>query len=334
MATPSNPQVRFFRVIIGLLRSALKFSHLKPLAYVLGALLLVNIRSFPLVWHARVLGHLVVWNLRRLLASDKRRFLEATAPIADDPWKRVSVHKGWASPDDCDFLGHLSNSCYAKVRMELVLYADHSLRLAMAKNLDHARIKICVSNVAPFMLEGGWMPLGGADYLFVSEIPIFSHYEIRSKVASWDDKWLYVHSEFVTRPERTSKATKTVEAVADCAAEKTLDRPKHNPRKVREDGTVLHCVAISRYCFKMGRITVPPRIVLSICGFGSDRSNWVRSETMKSQGQLRQFLEGGWRSEKGWDLPEFEERRLAGLEWCRKISEGISAAEWDMSLSA
>jgi len=308
MATPSNPQVRFFRVIIGLLRSALKFSHLRPLAYVLGALLLINIRSFPLVWHARVLGHLVIWNVRRLLASDKRRFLEATAPIADDPWKRISVHKGWAGPDDCDFLGHLSNSCYAKI-------------------LDHARIKICVANVAPFMLEGGWMPLGGADYVYISEIPIFSHYEIRSKVASWDDKWLYVHSEFITRP-RSSKAVEKAEAAAECAAEKALDRPKHKARNVRDDGTILHCVAISRYCFKMGRITVPPRVVLAVCGFGSDRNNWIRSASMKSQGQLRQFLEGGWRSEKGWDLPEFEERRLAGLEWCRKLSEGINGAQW------
>lgn len=30
----------------------------------------------------------------------------------------------------------------------------------------------------------------GADYLFVSEIPIFSRYEIRSRIGGWDDKWV------------------------------------------------------------------------------------------------------------------------------------------------
>jgi hypothetical protein len=27
---------------------------------------------------------------------------------------------------------------------------------------------------------------------------------------------------------------------------------------VREDGSVLHCFSVSSYCFKVGRLTVPP----------------------------------------------------------------------------
>lgn len=33
--------------------------------------------------------------------------------------------------------------------------------------------------------------------------------------------------------------------------------------KVRSDGSVLHCLAVSSYCFKIGRLTVPPVSTLS-----------------------------------------------------------------------
>lgn len=33
---------------------------------------------------------------------------------------------------------------------------------------------------------------------------------------------------------------------------------KRVAQKVRSDGSVLHCLAVSSYCFKIGRLTVPP----------------------------------------------------------------------------
>lgn len=30
----------------------------------------------------------------------------------------------------------------------------------------------------------------GADYAFLSEIPMFTPYEVRAKVAGWDEKWV------------------------------------------------------------------------------------------------------------------------------------------------
>jgi len=103
---------------------------------------------------------------------------------------------------------------------------------------------------------------------------------------------------------------------------------KEKPRaSIRSDGSVLHCVAVSVYCFKMGRITVPPKVVLSTCGFGADLSKMSRIKEMKEAGNIQQFLEGGWKSNSAqWDLPEFETERVEGLEWCRKLSQGGGSA--------
>ncbi|KAJ3483365.1 hypothetical protein NLI96_g6374 [Meripilus lineatus] len=286
--------------------------YFRTIALILSTLVLINARSFPLVWHMRVLRQLVEWNLRKALSPNKRLFMQKTSPVAQDPFKVMVTQKFWAGPDDCDFLGHLSNSSYAK-------------------NLDIARMKVCIINLRPFMLEGGWMPLAGADYAFISEIRLFSHYEVRSKVASWDEKWLYLLSEFVTH----SPAPQTASSGSRSGTEKgptphsALSLPKADPKATRPDGTRLHCLAISRYCFKIGRLTVPPRIAMAICGFGPDRSNWLRSASMQEEGTLRMFLEGGWRKERGWELGEYEEKRAAGMVWCEKLKEGITAlADW------
>ncbi|TCD66594.1 hypothetical protein EIP91_001151 [Steccherinum ochraceum] len=288
------------RLILGLPRAVLRLlgsknigsQYLRALAVAFGSLLLLNARSLPLIWHIRMFRHLIKWHVLRILAPNKEHYLEQVSPVAQDPFQSQVSHCYWATPDDCDFLGHLSNSAYAK-------------------NLDIARMKVLVHHLHPFMLAGGFLPMAGADYAYISEIPMFAHYEVIAKTASWDDKWIYLYSEFITRPKQT-KGGKPI-------------------RGLRPDGTKVHCVAISRYVFKLGRITVPPRVALSICGFGADRRNWDEAVVMRKKGTLKEFLKGGWKDAKGLDLPEFEERRLAGLEWCQKLNEGMGQAathEW------
>lgn len=121
------------------------------------------------------------------------------------------------------------------------------------------------------------------------------------------------------------------------------------------EGAVLHCIHVSSYCFKHGRITIPPRVALVASGFGdpqrkrwervqdirdtrkypidavylssSSPSNYPSSSSPSTTGEmgqeqsswtgLRAILRGGWRQyehEGLWDLPEYEDQRLAALE--------------------
>ncbi|KAJ7485010.1 hypothetical protein B0H11DRAFT_1861802 [Mycena galericulata] len=306
--------IKSTRAIPSKTRLPKSLAHSYPFTLLLRALallILINFRSFPLCWHFRILRHLAWWNFRRLTSLNQPQYIKSTSPIGKDPFGVVVTLNQRAGPDDCDFLGHLSNSAYAK-------------------NLDEARMKLCIENLRPFMMAGGWMPLAGADYAYVSEIPLLAKYQIRTRVAGFDNKWVYVHSEFVTTPGKPKDTMKAVTAtqVLSTSALSRSTRPATRRLKVREDGTVLHCTAISRYCFKMGSLTVPPSVAFGTCGFGSDSTNWTRSEEMQQAGKLRNFLRGGWRDHVDFDFSDFEEARLAGMEWCSRLVEGISGATW------
>jgi len=89
------------------------------------------------------------------------------------------------------------------------------------------------------------------------------------------------------------------------------------------DGATLHCVSISQVCAKIGRITVPPGIVLALSGFSappspSSSGNGIQPyshsnppphyphikgffSSRVTRHHYRQFLRGGWR-----DVPEGE----------------------------
>jgi len=117
------------------------------------------------------------------------------------------------------------------------------------------------------------------------------------------------------------------------------------------DGAVLHCVAISCICFKHGRITVPPGVILPCEGFSkppsttSDTSfssthpppHWKKAQALRlapsgSLPAFANFLKGGWRNvpegERWWedalDGP-VEEQRKANLQIFDHIRKGMEA---------
>jgi acyl-CoA thioesterase FadM len=81
------------------------------------------------------------------------------------------VYKTWASIDDCDFNGHLSNSSYATT-------------------LDAARLKTAVASFPFFFGAGGRMALGATQYTFIREIPMSMPYEVQLCTVGWDNKWV------------------------------------------------------------------------------------------------------------------------------------------------
>ncbi|KAG8693847.1 hypothetical protein FRC08_008853, partial [Ceratobasidium sp. 394] len=315
-------------------RSILPFIP-RPLKWFALIIFLVNVRSWPGVWHARVFKSVFKIRLSGLLhkRGKEQEWWTSVSPVGRSVFPTpegsdkgaLSVLKSWAAPDDCDWNGHLSNSCYAK-------------------NLDPARMQACLDWFPAFFGDGGWVALGGAHYHYIREIPVNASYEIRLSIGGWEDKWIYLVAKFVTHPKQKSKsgpsshqtstpsqpATSTTIPVIttpstplvtepstpgepstitpmtngslDAARVDTKLSPKPTLRTHDDDGALIHCIAVSTYVFKHGRLTVPPKIALAMSGFSltqvDDKSNWTTASSMRAQrpSPIRDFLRGGWKT--------------------------------------
>ncbi|KAJ7247063.1 hypothetical protein C8J57DRAFT_1190237 [Mycena rebaudengoi] len=272
--------------------------HLVPTTgkYLAFLLLLLNAGSLPGAWHLnlRVIFRVISLVLdRRLLQlrslfwseADKQKALaawhEARLPIGEHPFRRSSSYKSWVGFDDADFNMHMSNSSYAKA-------------------LDPARICFAVDTFPNLFRAGGWIPLAATHYHFLHEIPIFTRYEIRTTIGAWDDKWLWTIHRFVMRPSKkikiksnsmvdvikstpaTGEDSKATPAFYGSTPSDSNDKFNSNTsapealgsallaaavREEEPDGGVLCTIVVSQLCFKQGRITIPPVVLLASNGF-------------------------------------------------------------------
>lgn len=129
-----------------------------------------------------------------------------------------------------------------------------------------------------------------------------------------------------------------------------------------EDGATLHCISVCELCFKVGRITVPPAIVLALEGFSNPPPSSSSSDPLKEHPStyslsnpppnfietqkllapdapyghtktLQNFLRGGWRDvpagERWWEDAlggDIEVRRARNLELVKGVTLGLQGA--------
>lgn len=100
----------------------------------------------------------------------------------------------------------------------------------------------------------------------------------------------------------------------------------------------LHAVSISQYCFKHGRVTVPPRVALTLAGFGTfpaARHRWDKLLALRDdKKKMKDIMRGGWRDEDGgdvtlgegfWEFEEFEREGVRRGREIRKVKEVMDA---------
>ncbi|CAL1709867.1 unnamed protein product [Somion occarium] len=335
-------------------------------------LFLINVRSWPLTWHLRVWRPVFQIKLRQTLAqlscifqsrrirnAENERFLESLSPVGMNPLDITSPYKTWAGPDDCDFNFHLSNSSYAK-------------------NLDAARFKTSATFFPALFTCGGFVALGATHYSFLREIPICAKYEMISNLLCWDNKWIYIVTRFITRGQnRKSNLPKLGPSTSNINLQLSnleLNLPDLGPGSsglkhfistealnAESQGATLNCIAISRMCFKFGRITAPPSLVLACEGFTNPlpkshllscdpncplstyshanppphykkhvlalRNPDLDNGSLK---RLQKFLKGGWRDvpegERWWEEAlggALEERRKKNMELVDGVRSGM-----------
>ncbi|KAK0205239.1 hypothetical protein DFS33DRAFT_1326818 [Desarmillaria ectypa] len=316
-----------------------------PVRYILGFLFLLNIRAFPLAWHVRVLWsyfafHIQYWlhGLSIIYKSTSAKqtatqvWWDSRSPIGKSPFDLVLKYTDWSSPDVCDYNLHLSNSCYAKT-------------------LDTVRMKWVLAFVSQVFRVDGVLPVGGTPLLhfiipkstlfsdvvsIYQRIPMLRRFEVRCSVVTWGEKWLYLVAKFVTTGSRkvTPRAEDTTpSSFPGTPSDSDADLQQKVSDKLSEepDEAVVHCVSISQVCFKIGRITVPPALVLALSGCSEGnytRANpppgYLVAQKIVVEGQAKDILKGRWKcvpkSERWWEeafgesIEKIRMERLAAME--------------------
>ncbi|EEH07909.1 conserved hypothetical protein [Histoplasma capsulatum G186AR] len=224
-------------------------------------LLLINIKSLPLAWHVRIFYYLFKnLNFRRHTHPKlKERFTKRAGNSGAHPlFTPVSV-MSHTSLMEIDYNLHKSNSTY---------FSDLDIsRTALVTDICTPGLEICrreldkvLDDTTPSNGNGNANSnantgkplkkkypgkiavfLGSVYCSFKKEIPPYERYEMQSRIAGWDEKWLYVVTYFL-RPARRRGERRTVLAVG-----------------------------ISQYVIKKGRLTLKPAKVLNASGLIPDR---------------------------------------------------------------
>ncbi|KAK0342653.1 hypothetical protein LTR91_022167 [Friedmanniomyces endolithicus] len=234
----SLPSVRAY---IARFLGAKASKHMWKIAAV--AFALTNFKNLPGVWHIRVLrGILYQLYLQPSPQPPKHLF----APLITS--SRNSLY-------DCDYNFHKSNSTYFT---DLDVARAHTVGCLVRTGL--ARLNRGDEEGLPAetkSAKGSYsVALGAVSCFFQKQIEPLQSFEIYTRVLSWDRKWLYLVSHVVEKGAIKPDAYVLQPWKKSKRRSEALKREDDDLRKH------IYASSLARYCFKKGRLTINPEIVL------------------------------------------------------------------------
>ena len=216
---------------------------------------------------------------------------------------------------EVDYNIHKSNSTYFADldvgRTELVSHLMSSGLQALGNN---AKTKLVMDPSAPSRPAKGKMGimLGAVHCSFKKEIKPYAKFEMWSRILAWDRKWMYIVTHFVEK---------------GAVKPRSWDVGDFGPTR-KDDGSSqdfeknIYATALSKYVFKLGRLTVHPAIVISASGLLPERpGGWVATEN----GMAKPTEAGAGGPEAAtnstaWDWRQTETELNRGLEYAEKFA--------------
>ncbi|KAK2863645.1 hypothetical protein FQN49_004138 [Arthroderma sp. PD_2] len=198
--------------------------------------ILFNLKSAPFSWHIRLFYHLIRGIRLKKHIYPNPQSKEHTNPGHVHPIFVPSSTTSRTTLWETDYNIHKSNSTYfadldiARTGLVTGLYSPglELVKREMNKEVDANGKQLYPGRIA--------VMLGSVYCTFKKEIKSYEKYEMRTKIAGWDEKWLYTLTFFLRFPKR------------------------------KGEHKVLLAVGISKYVVKKGRKTVRPENVLRASG--------------------------------------------------------------------
>ncbi|KAG8848276.1 hypothetical protein FRB96_001249 [Tulasnella sp. 330] len=307
----------------------------RPIKFLVLFIFLLNYRSWPFVWHLKVLKYYTRLHLDKLFLARtspmKRKWIENISIVGANPFELVSTVKCYAGLDDISM--------------------DRLSETAVRKACDRGRAKVDSGLYPALFGEGIYTALGSSHCYFIRGIPHGTSYEVRTTIGGWDKKWMYLVHHFITFPNRRTKSQSLVVAPTtrkELMPSRNCNIPKYFTKTPLPEDAIVHCIAISTTVFKAGRITVPPAVAFISGGFGDPtKQRWPHVQNLRFskryqpasdkaiiKNRLRDIVVGGWKMDyvDGWDLNpetgvctfwELEEYEKTRSENMQAIFEGI-----------
>ncbi|KAF9767601.1 hypothetical protein IL306_015215 [Fusarium sp. DS 682] len=267
-------------------------------ARILGLLLVLfvlsNFKSMPFVWTLRV-----------LYTISYHSVLRKSPQLGPKALFKPIIASTYNSLLEVDYYLHKSNSTYFAdldvARAHLIAYL---FRRGFQRLSNNAKLGIVLDPKTGTPMDGRLgINLGAVECCFRREIPAFKKVEMWSYVLTWDRKWLYIVTHFV--PKGTVLPTEWL----DPRFARTQTRPLL--KDTGELGRKVYATALSKYVFKLKRLTVPPSTVLEEAGFLPTRpGGWTIGEE-----ELDMDVSGGDMGKNGeWNWQRVEAQRRKGIE--------------------
>lgn len=126
----------------------------------------------------------------------------------------------------------------------------HKTNSSYFSDLDESRLRLLFSLCPDWLSLHGKrrMAMGGTSCTFYQAIAPFQAYEVRSQVLCWDQKWLYISSDFLKFGSR--RRLTYIGSLESELGETSRSRSR------------IIASAITKYCFKLNRVTVSPDVAL------------------------------------------------------------------------
>ncbi|KAI0179476.1 capsule polysaccharide biosynthesis protein [Hypoxylon sp. FL1284] len=269
---------------------------------------LVNWKSLPLAWTFRV--------FHAMASHFSFRSLHTHTP---DKLFHPVITPSHVSLLEVDYNIHKSNSTYFA---DLDVSRSHLIAHLFARGCqaiaNNAKTTLVLDPSDPTKAAKGrfGVMLGAVHCSFKKELQPYQRYEMWSRVLSWDRKWIYIVTHFV---EKGAVQPRSWDASSFGATRKGSERELQEERDWEKK---IHATAISKYVFKVGRLTVHPAILIEASGMLPERpGGWVAVED--GMAQPSHPVNGSAVPEAealGWDWRRTEEVRQKGHEFAEHFA--------------
>ncbi|KAI0206703.1 capsule polysaccharide biosynthesis protein [Astrocystis sublimbata] len=255
---------------------------------------LVNWKSLPFAWTFRVLGamasHFII-RPHHTYTPDK-----LFQPV------KTETH---VTLLEVDYNVHKSNSTYfADLDVSRTHLVGHLLASGCAALSNNAVTKLVMNPSDPSKPAKGAFNvlLGGVQCSFKKELKPYQRFEMWSRILSWDRKWMYIVTHYVEK-----------------GAVKSGSKPEDWEKKI-------HASAVSKYVFKIGRLTVHPATLIGASNMLPERpGGWIRDDSevedlSESFVEVPEAKSGPAADGTAWDWRRTEQMRRKGLEHAQNFA--------------